>query len=66
MLWSDEEYFYTNPQKSETKDSSAFKRFSVPIPNNGPAHFKQLPVLNNGPAIITSSFLQRPNDSPAK
>ena len=34
--------------------------------NDGPTHFKQLPVLNNGPAIITSSFLQLPNASPAK
>ncbi len=38
---------------------------TILLPNNGPAHFKQLPVLNNGPAIITSSFLQLPNDSPA-
>jgi hypothetical protein len=34
--------------------------------NDGPAHFKQLPVLSNSPAIITSSFLQLPVDSPAK
>jgi hypothetical protein len=34
------------------------------LPNDGPVHFKQLPVLNS-PAITTSSFLQLPNDNPA-
>ena len=37
MLSSDQAHFYTNPQKSESNDSSAFKQFSVPIPNDGPA-----------------------------
>jgi hypothetical protein len=66
MLHSDQGNFYMNPLKSETNGSSAFEQLSVPIPHDGPAHFKQLPVLNNGPAIISSSFLQLPNDSPAK
>ncbi len=66
MLHSDQGNFYMNPLKSETKDSSAFKQQSVPIPKDGPAHFKQLPVLNNVPAFLTSSFLQLPNNSPAK
>jgi hypothetical protein len=49
--------FSTNPQKSETNDRSAFERFSVPIPNDGPA-FMQLSVPNDIPAITTSSFKQ--------
>jgi hypothetical protein len=44
MLHSDQCNFYTNPLKSETNDSSAFERLSVPIPHDGPAHFKQLSV----------------------
>jgi hypothetical protein len=36
------------------------------LQNDRSVHFKQLHVLNNGPAIITSSFLQLPNVSPAK
>ncbi len=39
---------------------------TILLPNDGPVHLKQLPVLNNGPAIITLSFLQLLNDSPAK
>ncbi len=39
---------------------------TILLTNDGPVHFKQLPVLNNGPAITTSSFLQLPNDSPVK
>jgi hypothetical protein len=66
MLHSDQGNFCTNPLKSETNDSSAFEQLSVPIPHDGPARFMQLPVPNNGPAIITSSFLQLPNNSPAK
>jgi hypothetical protein len=51
-------FFYTNPWKSEKNDSSAFKQSSFPIPNDipasiikqhsvpddSPAHFKQLSV----------------------
>ena len=57
MLWSDQANFYTNSLKSETNDRSAFERFSVPIPNDGPA-FMQLSVPNDITAIITSSFKQ--------
>jgi hypothetical protein len=57
MLSSDGANLYTNPQKSETNDRSAFERFSVPIPNDGPA-FMQLSVPNDIPAITTSSFKQ--------
>jgi hypothetical protein len=39
---------------------------TILLPNDSPVHFKQLFVHNNGPAIITSSFLQLSNDSPAK
>ena len=35
MLSSNQAIFYTNPRKSETNDSSTFKRLSVPIPNDG-------------------------------
>ena len=74
LLSSDQANFYTNPQKSESNDSSAFKRFSVPIPNDGPAstissflsELRVVPtssslhfhVLNDIPAITTSSFKQ--------
>ena len=44
MLWSDQANFYTNPFKSATSDGFDFERSSVPIPNNGPLHFKQLSV----------------------
>jgi hypothetical protein len=37
MLSSDHANFYKNPWKSETNDSFAFERFSVPIPNDVPA-----------------------------
>jgi hypothetical protein len=37
MLSSDQANIYMNPWKSETNDSSAFERFSVPIPNEVPA-----------------------------
>ena len=50
MLLSDRANFYTNPQKSETNDSSAFKQFSVPISNDVSA-FMQLFVPNDIPAI---------------
>jgi hypothetical protein len=74
LLSSDQANFYTNPQKSESNDSSAFKRFSVPIPNDGPAStissfLSELTVVptssslhfhvpNDIPAITTSSFKQ--------
>ena len=45
MLWSDPANFYTNHLKSEN-NRSAFKRFSVPI-------------LNDVPASMTSSFLSQ-------
>jgi hypothetical protein len=57
MLSSDQANLYTNPQKSETNDRSAFERFSVPIPNDVSA-FMQLSVPNDIPAITTSSFKQ--------
>ena len=58
MLWSDQANLYTNPLTSRTSDGIAFKQSSVPIsngvpasiikqhsvPNDGPAHFKQLSV----------------------
>jgi hypothetical protein len=58
MLWSNQANFYTNPLTSQTSNGFAFKQSSVPIsndvpasiikqhsvPNNGPAHFKQLSV----------------------
>ena len=37
MLSSNQANFSMNPQKSETNNRSAFERFSVPIPNDGPA-----------------------------
>ncbi len=53
MLWNNHATFCTIPLKSET--------------NDGPAStIKQLSVPDKGPAITTSSFLQLPNDSPAK
>ena len=74
LLSSDQANFYTNPQKSESNDSSVFKRFSVPIPNDGPAStissfLSELTVVptssslhfhvpNDIPAITTSSFKQ--------
>jgi hypothetical protein len=44
MLHSDQGNFYTNPLKSETNNSSAFEQLSVPIPHDGPTHFKQLSI----------------------
>jgi hypothetical protein len=53
MLRNNHANFCTNPLTSET--------------NDGPAStIEQLSVPDNGPAISTSSFLQLPNDSPAK
>jgi hypothetical protein len=53
MLRNNHATFCTIPLKSET--------------NDGPASTcEQLSVSDNGPAITTSSFLQLPNDSPAK
>jgi hypothetical protein len=53
MLWNNHATFCMIPLKSET--------------NDGPAStIKQLSVLDNDPAITTSSFLQLPNNSPAK
>ncbi len=54
MLHSDQGNFYMNPLKSETNDSSAFERLSVPIPHDSPAHFKQLSV----PTTTASTGLQ--------
>jgi hypothetical protein len=39
---------------------------TILLPNDDPVHFKQLTVLNNGPAITSSSFFQLPNGCPAK
>jgi hypothetical protein len=57
MLWSDQANFYTNPLKSETNNNSTFERFSVSVPNDGPA-FMHLSVPNDITAITTSSFKQ--------
>ena len=65
MLWSNQAIFYTNPLLSETNNSSAFKRFSVKIPNDVPASIiKQRSVPNDVPASIIK---QRsvPNEAPA-
>ena len=55
MLSSDQANFYTNPRKSETNDSSAFKRLSVPIPNDVPASTTSS-FLSQLTAVPTSSF----------
>ena len=60
MLWSNQANFYTNPFKSATSDGFAFERSSVPIPNNSPAHFKQLSVpmtvtMTQVPATATTN-----------
>jgi hypothetical protein len=47
--------FYTNPQKSETNDRSAFERFSVPISNDGPASTISS-FLSQLTVVPTSSF----------
>ncbi len=54
MLHSDHGNFYPNPLKLEMNNSSAFKWLSVPIPHDGPAHFKQLFV----PTTTASTGLQ--------
>jgi hypothetical protein len=56
MLSSDRANFYTNPRKSETNDSSAFKRLSVPIPNDVPASTTSS-FLSQSTVVPTSSFL---------
>ncbi len=53
MLRNNHANFCTIPLKSEINDSPA-------------STIEQLSVWDNGPAIATSSFLQLPNDSPAK
>jgi hypothetical protein len=59
MLWSNQANFYTNPLTSQTSDGFIFKQSSVPIPNDIPASIiKQHSVLNDIPAITTSSFKQ--------
>jgi hypothetical protein len=55
MLSSDRANFYTNPWKSETNDRSAFKRFSVPIPNDVPASTMSS-FLSQLTAVPTSRF----------
>jgi hypothetical protein len=70
MLWSNQANFYTNPLKSATSDGFDFKRSSVPIPNDvlasiikqhsvpndGPAHFKQLSAtMTQVPATATTN-----------
>jgi hypothetical protein len=56
MLRSNQAYFYTNPQKSEIKDSLAFKQFSVPISNDDPASFMSI-FLSQLMVVPTSNFL---------
>ena len=55
MLSSDRANFYTNPRKSETNDSSALKRLSVPIPNDVPASTTSS-FLSQSTVVPTSSF----------
>ncbi len=55
MLSSDRANFYTNPRKSETNDSSAFKQFYIPIPNDVPASTLSS-FLSQLTAVPTSSF----------
>jgi hypothetical protein len=56
MLWSDQANFYTNPLKSATRDGFAFEQSSVPIPNDGQAHFKQLSAtMTQVPATATTN-----------
>ena len=55
MLSSDQANFSTNPQKSETNNRSAFKRFSVSISNDGPAS-KISSFLSQLTVVPTSSF----------
>jgi hypothetical protein len=70
MLWSNQANFYTNPLISAPCDGFAFERSSVPIPNDvpasiikqhsvpndGPAHFKQLSVtMTQVPATATTN-----------
>jgi len=75
MLSSNQANLSTNPQKSETNDRSAFKRFSVSISNDGPSLtissflsqltvvptscFSHFHVPNDGPASTISSFLSQ-------
>jgi len=63
LLSSDQANFYTNPRKSESNDSSAFERFSVPIPNDGPASTTSS-FLSELTVVPTSSSLHFhiPND----
>ncbi len=56
MLWSNQANFYTNSLKSETNNRSAFKRFSVPIPNDVPASTMSS-FLSQLTVVPTSSFL---------
>ena len=56
MLSSDRANFYTNPQKSETNNSSTFKRLSVSIPNDIPASTTSS-FLSQLMVVPTSSFL---------
>jgi hypothetical protein len=55
MLSSNQANFYTNPQKSETNDRSAFERFSVPISTDGPASSISS-FLSQLTVVPTSSF----------
>ena len=55
MLWSDHSNFCTISLKSETNDSSAFKRLSVPIPNDVPASTMSS-FLSQLTVVPTSSF----------
>ncbi len=55
MLWSNQANFYTNSLKSETNSRSAFKRFSVPIPNDVPASTMSS-FLSQLTVVPTSSF----------
>ncbi len=56
MLWSGHSNFCTISLKSETNDRSAFKRFSVPIPNDVPASTMSS-FLSRLTVLPTSSFL---------
>jgi hypothetical protein len=56
MLCSNQANFYTNPLKSETNHSSAFERFSVPIPNAISASTMSN-FMSQLTVVSTSSFL---------
>ncbi len=55
MLHSDQGNFFMNPLKSETNNSSALERLSLPIPHDDPASFMSI-VLSQLTVVPTLSF----------